>query len=45
MYFSATESLRVNALLKKLKLDGREDIVLIDAGLETKVSASKADAS
>ena len=42
MYFSSNELSRVNRILKALKCEGREDIVLIDASLETKSSASKA---
>jgi hypothetical protein len=45
LYFSETERAKVLKILKKLKLEDREDIVLIDAGLETKVSASKASES
>lgn len=45
LYFSESERLRVLNILKKLKLEDREDIVLIDASLDTKVSASKADES
>ena len=42
LYFSETERLKVVNILKKLKLENHDDIVLIDAGLETKVSGSKA---
>lgn len=42
MYFSDDEFIRVNRILKELKLEGREDIVLIDASLDTKVSGSRA---
>ena len=45
LYFSEGEHLRVLNILRKLKLEGREDIVLIDASLETKISASKASKS
>ena len=45
LFFTEAERLRVSNILKKLKLDGAESIVLIDASLETKVSASKAEAS
>jgi hypothetical protein len=42
LYFSDSEFAKVSKILRELKLDGREDVVLIDASLETKVSASKA---
>lgn len=42
MYFSDDEFVKVKLILKDLKLEGREDVVLIDASLDTKVSASKA---
>ena len=42
MYFSDDELSRVNRILKDLRLESREDIVLIDASLDTKASASKA---
>ena len=42
VYFSDNELSRVNLILKDLQLEGREDIVLIDASLDTKASASKA---
>lgn len=45
LYFTESELERVTAILKRLKLDGTESIVLIDAGPESKVSASKADKS
>lgn len=45
LYFSESEHRRVIKILKKLKLERREDVVLIDASLDTKVSASKADES
>lgn len=45
LFFTEAEHLRVNSILKKLKLEGAESIVLIDASLETKVSASKASES
>lgn len=41
-YFSDDEFVKVKLILKDLKLEGREDVVLIDASLDTKVSASKA---
>jgi CRISPR/Cas system CSM-associated protein Csm4 (group 5 of RAMP superfamily) len=41
MYFSDKELEKVRRILKKLTLEGREDIILIDAG--PKVSASKVD--
>jgi hypothetical protein len=43
LYFSESELLRVQGILKKLGIQGKEDIVLIDASRETKASASKAD--
>lgn len=42
LYFSEAELERVTKVLRDLKLQGREDIVLIDAGRDTKPSASKA---
>lgn len=45
LYFSESEHQRVLTILRKLKLEGKEGIVLIDAGPETKVSASKANES
>lgn len=42
LYFSDSELAKVRKILHDLKLNNREDIVLIDASLETKVSASKA---
>lgn len=45
LYFSESEHLRVLNIFRKLKLEGREDVVLIDASPETKVSASKANES
>ncbi len=45
LYFNESEYQRVLTILQRLKLEGDESIVLIDAGLETKVSASKADKS
>lgn len=45
VYFSDSELERVNKIVKDLGLQGREEVVLIDASLETKVSASKADRS
>lgn len=45
MYFTEAERSRVIAILTRLGLLNREDIVLIDASLETKVSASKANQS
>lgn len=44
-YFSEAERERVSKILKTLKLDNREDVILIDASLDTKVSASKAAVS
>lgn len=45
VYFSDSELERVNKIVKDLGLQGREDVVLIDASLETKVSASRAEQS
>lgn len=45
LYFSEAERIKVTNILRKLKLDKCDDIVLIDASLETKVSASKATES
>lgn len=45
MYFSDHELSRVSRILRELKLEGKDDIVLIDASLSTKVSASKANRS
>jgi hypothetical protein len=42
IYFSDTEKLRVEGILRKLKLDGHKDIVLIDARADNKPSGSKA---
>jgi hypothetical protein len=42
LYFSDSEFENVSKILRDLKLDGREDVVLIDASRETKISASKA---
>lgn len=42
LYFSQSELERVTKVLRDLKLQGREDIVLIDAGRESKPSGSKA---
>jgi len=42
VYFSAGEKKRLEAILKKLKLDGREDIVIVDARKDNKPSGSKA---
>ena len=42
LYFSQSELDKVNKALKDLKLEGREDIVLIDAGRDTKASGSNA---
>lgn len=42
LYFSDSELEKVSKTLRELKLDGREDVVLIDASRETKISASKA---
>ena len=45
LYFSEVERTKVVRILGKLKLESRTDIVLIDASLDTKVSASKANTS
>jgi hypothetical protein len=42
IYFSEQEKLRVEAVLRKLKLTGHKDIVLIDARNDNKPSGSKA---
>ncbi len=42
LHFNEAELDRVMLILRALKLEGREDIVLIDASNEDKVSASKA---
>jgi hypothetical protein len=42
MYFSDSELEKVAGILRDLKLQDREDIVLIDAGRDNKPSASKA---
>jgi hypothetical protein len=42
MYFSDSELEKVTRILRELKLQDREDIVLIDAGRDNKPSASKA---
>ena len=42
MYFSEAEQERVMKILRDLNLQDREDLVLIDAGRDTKPSASKA---
>ena len=41
LYFSEGELEKVTGILRDLKLQGREDIVLIDAGRENKTSGSK----
>lgn len=41
LYFSESELEKVLSILRDLKLQGREDIVLIDAGRENKTSGSK----
>jgi len=43
-YFSRSELNRVNTILKKLKLTGNQDIVLIDTRGDNKPSGSKATA-
>ena len=45
LYFSEAEHSRVAKILKRLKLDDKKSIVLIDASLETKASGSKATVS
>jgi hypothetical protein len=42
MYFSDSELEKVSGILRELKLQDREDIILIDAGRDNKPSASKA---
>jgi hypothetical protein len=42
LHFNEAELDKVMSILRALKLEGREDIVLIDASNEDKVSASKA---
>lgn len=45
VHFSRAERVRVEGVLKRLGLAGRDDIILIDAARENKVSASKATQS
>ena len=45
MYFSEAELARVERILDDLGLKNREDIILIDASVETKESGSKAGTS
>ncbi|MDW9590283.1 hypothetical protein GOC31_30820 [Sinorhizobium meliloti] len=42
IYFTLEEKMRVTAILKDLEIDGHADIVLIDARIDNKPSASKA---
>jgi hypothetical protein len=42
IYFTAAEKKRVDGILKKLKLDGHKDLILIDARKDNKPSGSKA---
>ena len=42
LYFSDAEFEKVRKILRELDLAGRDDVILIDASMETKVSASKA---
>jgi len=42
MFFSADEEERVKGILKRLKLDEKPDVVLIDARPDNKPSGSKA---
>ncbi|WP_223153567.1 hypothetical protein [Bradyrhizobium japonicum] len=42
IYFSDEERLRVEAILRKLKIFGHKDIMLIDARNDNKPSGSKA---
>lgn len=42
VYFSAAERKRVDAILKRLKLSGNRDVVLVDARNDNKPSGSKA---
>jgi hypothetical protein len=44
IFFTAAERKRVDGILKKLKLDGNKDVILIDARKDTKPSGSKAGA-
>ena len=43
LYFSEAERLKVTRILNKLGLNGKEDVVLIDACADNKPSASKAN--
>jgi len=45
MHFSDAELKKVISVLKSLKLEGREDIVLIDAGRDNKTPGSKTQAN
>ena len=42
VYFSAAERGKVDRILKRLKLTGNKDVVLIDARKDNKPPASKA---
>jgi hypothetical protein len=42
IFFSAEEEARLKAILRKLKLDGHKDVVVIDARKDNKPSGSKA---
>jgi hypothetical protein len=42
MYFDTAEFTKVTDILKDLNLDNEKNIVLIDAGVDNKISASKA---
>jgi predicted lactoylglutathione lyase len=42
VYFSAAERKRVEGILKKLKLAGDRDVILVDARKDNKPSGSKA---
>ena len=42
IYFTAAEKKRVEGILKRLKLDGDKDLILIDARKDNNPSGSKA---
>ena len=41
LFFSDDELVRVTSILRDLKLEGREDVILIDASRDNKTSGSK----
>lgn len=41
LYFSDSELEKVTGILRNLKLEGREDVILIDASRDNKTSGSK----